>query len=365
VQKARQSLKRVLFLAMIAWIPLCAAAQSMRYEKVDFVGLNNSLAGINDHGMIIGSFTAYDLKDVPQPAGVCILLAVGQDCGAVAHAFIYAQGKFTMVKTPNGVPLGLVAINNHDQILLTGGPDKWFIYDIAKKEFRPIGMTGRLPSDASVRPFRIRNLKGLNDKGEILAVAGGGRFVFGTPALGAPGSLTPPTELGEFTLLPNCPGGRAEATGLNAQDQVSGTCYLNKPNADQAWFTGFVYHDGAFQTFSRPLARTTYATAINNNGVVTGYYQLQRANQTLSYVYDGSKFTEVPVTLRHDGHLPDFAQPRGSTITGRLWELFWIAAEVLMASSPRRRRVATRLPLAVRCPDAEFRLERSFAPPDK
>jgi hypothetical protein len=311
VQKARQSLKRVLFLAMIAWIPLCAAAQSMRYEKVDFVGLNNSLAGINDHGMIIGSFTAYDLKDVPQPAGVCILLAVGQDCGAVAHAFIYAQGKFTMVKTPNGVPLGLVAINNHDQILLTGGPDKWFIYDIAKKEFRPIGMTGRLPSDASVRPFRIRNLKGLNDKGEILAVAGGGRFVFGTPALGAPGSLTPPTELGEFTLLPNCPGGRAEATGLNAQDQVSGTCYLNKPNADQAWFTGFVYHDGAFQTFSRPLARTTYATAINNNGVVTGYYQLQRANQTLSYVYDGSKFTEVPVTLRHDGHLPDFAQPSG------------------------------------------------------
>jgi hypothetical protein len=318
VQKAGHSLKRLLLLAMIAWVPLGAAAQSMRYEKIDFVGLNNSLAGINDHGMIIGSFTAYDLKDVPQPAGVCISLAVGKDCGAVAHAYIYAQGKFTMVKTPNGVPLGLVAINNHDQILLTGGADKWFIYDIAKKEFRLIGMTGRLPSDAGLKPFRIRNLKSLNDKGEILAVAGGGRFVFGTPALGPPGSLTPPTELGEFTLMPNCPGGRAEATGLNAQDQISGTCYLNKPNADQAWFTGFVYRDGAFQTFFRPLARTTYATAINNKGVVTGYYQLQRANQELGYIYDGSKFTEVPVTLRHDGQLPGFAQPWGINNRGQI-----------------------------------------------
>jgi hypothetical protein len=266
---ARQFLKRLLLLAMMAWVPLWAGAQSMRYEKIDFVGLNNSLAGINDHGMIIGAFTPYELKDVPQPAGVCILLAVGQDCGPVAHAFIYAQGKFTMVKTPKGTPLGLAAINNRDQILLNAGGDKWFIYDIAKKEFRAIGMTGSLTSGGDGKPFRIHNLKSLNDKGEILAMAGG-RFVFGTPALGAPGSLTPPTELGEFTLIPNCPGGRAEATGLNAQDQVSGTCYLNKYNADHASTTGFVYHDGAFQFLSMPQARTTYATAINNRGVVTG-----------------------------------------------------------------------------------------------
>lgn len=313
------SLKKLLFFARIACVPLCAVAQSMHYERIDYLGRNSSLAGINDRGTIVGSFTAFDPSEKPQPVrGLCILNATGQDCGpGFAHTFIYTQQKFTLVKAPNGMGLGFVAVNNHDQILLTGGGDKWFIYDMAKEEFRPIGITGRLASGGDGKPFRIRNLKSLNDKGEILAMAGNS-FVFGMPAMGAPGSLTPPTELGEFTAVPNCPGGSTEATGLNAQDQVSGNCRLRQPNADHASITGFIYHAGAFQAFSRPLARTTYAAALNNDGVVAGYYQLQQSNQVLSFIYDGSKFTELPVTVRSDGRLPDVTQPSGINDHGQV-----------------------------------------------
>ena len=304
---------------MFACVPLWAAAQSMHYEKIDYLGRNGSIAGINDRGAIVGSFAAFDASEKAQPAGgLCLLVTNAQDCASSgAHAFIYTQQKFTLVKVPNGTGLELVAINNHDQILLTGGGDKWFVYDIAKETFRPIGITGRLASDAGGKPFHIRNLKSLNDKGEVLAMIGG-NFVFGTPALGAPGSLTPPTELGEFTLIPNCPGGGTEATGLNAQDQVSGTCHLHQNNADHASTTGFIYHDGAFQSFSRPLARTTYAAALNNSGAVAGYYQLQQSNQVLAFVYDGSKFTDVPVIVRPDGHVPDSTQPSGITSRGQV-----------------------------------------------
>ena len=40
--------------------------------------------------------------------------------------------------------------------------------------------------------------------------------------------------------------------------------------------------------------------------------------RVLSFVYDGSKFTEVPVTLRHDGQLPGFAQSLGINNHGQI-----------------------------------------------
>jgi hypothetical protein len=52
--------------------------------------------------------------------------------------------------------------------------------------------------------------------------------------------------------------------------------------------------------------------------VVTGYYQPQQSNQVRSFIYDGSKFTEVPVTLRHDGHVADLIQPSGINNQGQV-----------------------------------------------
>ncbi len=183
------------------------------------------------------------------------------------------------------------------------------MYDIAKDTFTPIGMSGHLATPKGIRTIRIQNIKGLNDKGEILGT-GNGNLVIGVPALGTPDSLIAPTQFGEFRAVPRCTGG-IEVTGINAQDQISGLCHLNRRTAAGSVITGFILHDGAFQSLEEPGAIVTWATGINNSGVNSGFYQPQKTDLSRSFVYDGSKFTEVPVTFSANGNLPGVIRAYG------------------------------------------------------
>jgi hypothetical protein len=273
------------------------------------------LTGINDQGNVIGY--CEEKSDTS-----------GNVLQSFGFAFIYSiRGKtFTELRPPlynsDVDEVRPVAINNHDQILVFRNhtPQRrtyYYLYDIGQDTYTPIGMSGHLVTDKGVRTINIGSLKGLNDKGEILAAGGGGR-VFGTPALGTPVSTTPPTTLGEFTPVSNYPGGSGEVTGINVQDQISGDCILSRPHAIRS---AFVYRDGTFQSIAEPAALGTFATAINNGGMIAGHYQPQkgiRNDLCRSFVYDGAKFTDLPVTFGSNGHVPDYVFASGINNLGQV-----------------------------------------------
>jgi hypothetical protein len=198
-----------------------------------------------------------------------------------------------------------------------GKGNGWFLYDIARDRFTPIGMSGHMSSAKGDKTIRLRNITGFNDKGEILAIANAGH-VFGRPALGVPGSMTAPVELGEFSSIPNCEGGNKDINGINAQDQVVGSCHLSRYTPERVAITAYVYRDGVFQSVVEPDAIVTTATAINNAGVITGFYQPQKTSFSRSYIYDGTKFTEIPVKFNPNGNLPAMIRASGINNHGQV-----------------------------------------------
>jgi hypothetical protein len=315
--------------ALIIWVLVatlsCSVwAEDLRFgfERIDYpVGKDGAqwgathLTGINDKGNVIGY-----CEEKTDTAGNFV-----QTFG---FAFIYSiRGKtFTELKPPlynsNVDEVRPVAINDRNQILLFRNhtPQRhtyYYLYDIDQDTYTPVGVSGHLVTDKGVRTINFGSLKGLNDKGEILGTGGGG-WVFGAPALGTPGSIAPPTTIGEFTAVANYPGGAREVTGINAQDQISGDCILRQSHAIRS---AFVYRDGTFQSFVEPTAIGTFATAINNAGMIAGHYQPQkgiRNDLCRSFVYDGSKFTELPVTFGSNGHLPDYIFASGINNLGQV-----------------------------------------------
>ncbi|MGD0504991.1 MAG: hypothetical protein ABSD02_19825 [Steroidobacteraceae bacterium] len=232
-----RDLKKAVLFAAIAAVPLSAAAQSMRYERIDYPrAVQTLITGVNDDGTIIGTYTLGELPRAPK--GTACVSNTAITCGAaLVDAFIYRHKTFSMLRSPEGSSIRLVAINNHDQILLQdshGKGNTWFLYDIARDLFTPIGMVGNLSTADGIKTIHLHVVNGLNDKGEILAGANSGR-VFGKPALGVPGSLTAPTEPGDFTAVPNCAGGNLDIKGINTLDQVVGTCHLAPSTMETSW----------------------------------------------------------------------------------------------------------------------------------
>jgi hypothetical protein len=306
-------LKKVWLFVVIAAVPLSADAQGMRYERIDYPkAIQTLITGVNDDGTIIGTYTLGELPRAPK--GTVCVSNTHMSCGAsLVDAFIYRHKTFSMLRSPEGSSIRLVAINNHDQVLLQdshGNGNTWFLYDIAKDLFTPIGMLGNLSTASGVKTIHLHVINGLNDKGEILAGANSGR-VSGRPALGVPGSLTAPSEPGNFTAIPNCPGGNLDVRGINALEQVVGTCHLARYNAEHASFTGIMYRDGSFESVIAPDAIVTIATAINNRGVIIGYHQPQKTLQSRSFIFDGKTLTDLPVLFNPNGALPEMIRASG------------------------------------------------------
>jgi hypothetical protein len=315
-----RDLKKAVLFAAIAAVPLSAAAQSMRYERIDYPrAVQTLITGVNDDGTIIGTYTLGELPRAPK--GTACVSNTAITCGAaLVDAFIYRHKTFSMLRSPEGSSIRLVAINNHDQILLQdshGKGNTWFLYDIARDLFTPIGMVGNLSTADGIKTIHLHVVNGLNDKGEILAGANSGR-VFGKPALGVPGSLTAPTEPGDFTAVPNCAGGNLDIKGINTLDQVVGTCHLARYAADHVLVTGFLYRDGSIQSPVAPDAIVTNAMAINNRGVITGFYQPQKTFLSRSFIFDGKAFTDLPVRFNPNGVLPEVIQAFGINNHGQI-----------------------------------------------
>jgi uncharacterized membrane protein len=292
-------------LAALSGAPALPAADGMRYERIAYPkAVQTKIVGINDQGTIIGSYTLDVIP--PHPPGAACIPTTHTTCvTSLTDAFVYANKTFSRLRGPEGAEIRFVAINNHNQVLLNdthGKGNNWFLYSIDKDQFIPIGLLGQMTTPKGVKTIHLHNLLGLNDKGEIIANADAGH-VIGKPALGAPGSLTPPTEPGEFTQILNCEGGGStDLNGINAQDQVVGTCHLKRYTVDHVLVMAFTYVGGAFKSIGESDAIVTSGTAINNSGVITGFYQPQNTSFSRSFIYDGAKFTELRVKFSPNGN---------------------------------------------------------------
>jgi hypothetical protein len=321
VGRLPRHLQNMILIAALAGVPSAATAQSMRYERIVYPrAVITKITGINDRGTIIGSYTLADLPAAPR--GLACVPTTHSNCiTELTDAFIYADKNYSRLRGPEGAGLQLVAINNQDQVLLRDSHGKgngWFLYDIAKDTFTPIGLSGQLSTAKGVKTIHLRNITGLNDKGEILAIADAGH-VFGRPVLGVPGSVTPPAESGQFTLIPNCQGGNKDINGINARGQVVGSCHHGYKSAGMVVFaTAYSYRDGVFQSIVEPDAIVTTATAINNGGVIAGFYQPQKTFFSRSFIYDGAKFTEIPVKFNPTGNIPATIRASGINNHGQV-----------------------------------------------
>jgi hypothetical protein len=173
-----RDLKKAALLAAIAAVPLSAAAQSMRYERIVYPrAIQTLITGLNDDGTIIGTYTLGELPRAPK--GTVCVSKTAMTCGAaLVDAFIYRNKTFSMLRSPEGSNMRLVAINNHNQVLLQdshGKGNTWFLYDIAKDLFTPIDMLGNLSTANGIKTIHLHVINGLNEKGEILAGANSGR----------------------------------------------------------------------------------------------------------------------------------------------------------------------------------------------
>jgi hypothetical protein len=58
--------------------------------------------------------------------------------------------------------------------------------------------------------------------------------------------------------------------------------------------------------------------AINNRGVITGFYQPQKTFLSRSFIFDGKTFTDLPVRFNPKGGLPEVIQAYGINNHGQI-----------------------------------------------
>lgn len=281
---------RLRLLASVLAIGLAAGAHATAYH---YIYVRQALKGINAHGIAIA---------------ICGCGAMG----SVGRVFIFRGAARTEVDPPGMRPpsdVVAVAINNHDEILLSShntatGRLDFFLYDLDRNSFRLIGRQGLLVSNPGLHDFRLTGLIGLNDNDEVLAGFSGfvrtnsgpgvmpaGGVAYGKPALGAPGSLEPPAGRGEFTQVPRPPClGNPSYTAMNDRHQITGVCVLAS-NRSHPHLTSFIETDGAFVEVAAPDSMSTRVTGINNHGYVVGFFQPVRTMDNRGFMFDGTSFT--------------------------------------------------------------------------
>ena len=126
----------------------------------------------------------------------------------------------------------------------------------------------------------MTDVRGLNGTGRIVGYAsvdGVNNFSFSYAG-------------GVFSLLPSS-GVTATAHGINDAGVIVGTTF-----EDPSPSRGFVLSGGAYTFFTRPGWATTYARAISNSGLVTGYSE-DGAGASSGYLYNPVTATFTDITV--------------------------------------------------------------------
>lgn len=281
----RRAFSCLLLLALMAIAPL-AAAQSYVFKTIDDPNVapfasgflpNTNAAGINDLGIIVGSYTHPPSTDnrsafedsngsfstIDFPGGIDGSFADGiNNSGVVVgfynddvlfHGYTLANGNYSTFDFPGAnVSTFPSVINNHGVIVGSyqneDGSFHGFIYNGSFSTFE-CPTSGQLESLA------------INDTGDMVGTC----ILPSNPSSGfkftaATRQTTPISFPGAFSSSP---------VSINNSGQIVGT-YLDG-NTDL--FHGFLFFNGNYQQFDVPGSIQTFAGTINNLGQIVGQYQ--------------------------------------------------------------------------------------------
>ena len=278
---------------------VAASARAFSFQPFEYIakepGSSTSTvpAAINDSGVVVGTIIYQGNYENPGH-----------------QMFIWENGKLRLFSGPlnQGTLTSAVGINNHDQILLVQQDnsglhsqlDRYFLYDMKSKSYRPVSPFGQVAGSAA--PIRMVRITGLNDAGQIVGFyryKGKLWGAFGDPVLGSAGSTVELTEGARLTPI-ECPEGRnTKALALNDRGEITGACEGGNRAPTRR---GFVFRNGSMTLFDAPGAVMTEGNAINDAGIVAGEYTPKPLHAGLwpvtGFAWDGSNF--VPVVM-HGG----------------------------------------------------------------
>lgn len=238
-------------------------AQTLNYQTVVYPGTGNSaLTGINDSSVAVGYYT---------------------DTSYVVHGFIYQNGGYTTLDGPLGPGnTQLEAISSNGTILLLQ-TTQYFLWN--GTQFTPVGTNGTVTGVSGTQTIFFT---GLNGSGTVSgyyvnSFTGNDVAVYGTPALGTPGTTTPPTANGTFTQVACSGTGQQIAQAINNSGTVTGHCGSN----------GFLLSGGTLTTLNYPSATATQVNSINNTGsLIVGAYN-PTGTTYYGFQYNGTTFSQV------------------------------------------------------------------------
>jgi len=262
-------------LAFVLFAATGANGQGYTFTQVTYPQSNGTfLTAVNDSNVAVGYYQLVDQGPY--------------------YAFSYQNGNFTPIVGPlTGQSIQPIAINNAGQVLIIEG-SQYFVYSGGSGgTFSPIGLKGVVT--ATGQTFTLGSITGFNDVGQVVG-AYSGNVVYGIPAIGPPGTTTPPTTNGSYTQF-DCPAGTSglESIGaINNSAQITGSCLING-------VYGFIYSGGSTTLFYYPASffpgspeYDTTGIGISNSGIISGAYEYTDGPPSFQgIIYNGSQFTLV------------------------------------------------------------------------
>jgi hypothetical protein len=286
---------RIVNLALLMMVATATvAAEPVSFTSFDIPGATSYfVAGINDEGLVTGSWTAADGSVVgfirfpdgrittpilhPDDNTRTTVLRAVNDEGVIAgfyganvsNGFLLTEGKFQTVDFPGAVATALRGINNLGAVSGT-----YSIVDLNADEFGFI-----IPRRGPAISFKLPDpsgtgivVGGINDLRQLV-----GYYTDATPAL--VGFLRQPT--GQFVSI-IFPGALStQVYGLNDCGIVVGVW------GDASTAHGFYGRPGDLHSFDVPGAGATFAQGINNEGRLVGRY----AANGVQHAFVSGRFT--------------------------------------------------------------------------
>jgi len=309
--------------AMVAVLPATASGASTpgRYTTIDVPGaVSTTPAGINDLGVIVGNYTDSSgnlysyvdrdgkfvtIDDPSAPPFSTVAISINDsgviggayyDTNGVPHGFIDRDGKFTTIDDPAGVDGTIAEINNVGLI--------FGLYYDASGEVH--GFTDRNSNFTTIdAPQGVDGtfISWINDFGVIAGTY--------NDSSGNPVSYV--DQGGTYTTIsdPNAPPFSTFNSFINDFGVVVGA-YVDAGGVDH----GFTELDGRYTSVDDPSAATesdapypqgTAAVAINNLGVIVGFYFDSSGNAhglaaNPEFVEHGDDVPRLPLVLAHEDY---------------------------------------------------------------
>ena len=277
---SKSSGARVMKLALLMMATTATiAAEPVAFTSFDIPGATSYfVAGINDEGLIAGTWTAADgsivgfmrfpdgristpIVNPNDNSGLTVLRAVNDEgviagfYGAnVSHGFLLSQGKFQTVDFPGAVATAVRGINNLGDLSGT-----YSIVDLNADEFGFI-----IPRRGPAISFKLSDptgtgivVGGINDLRQLV-----GYYTNAASAL--VGFLRQPS--GQFVSVIVSGAVSTQVIGINDCGIVVGTY------GDGSTAHGFYGRPGNLHSFDLPGSAATFAQGINNEGRIAGRY---------------------------------------------------------------------------------------------